>query len=770
MTLRWVGSTAIFKRQTNVYNNSYITDLFLVSITDRWQLRKDKPSSCIKLIRALFGLCVHCTTDIAPFDMTIQSQMVWDQHLVTRNDTFYLSVVGINGYSMHTRWIHKAFYFLRGALLRSIPKRILGIDFENIEKKSGFDGMLFASEQSRPRLYSHATTIACQAMANNMDIIDHIDQVDDDCVNVDVGVDVDVDAVLQSPSLACSANRQKDDRHPHIELTGCENVPCSSNLHRGCWYVLHRDMDHVGVNSDDGVWPAIFDAITKFDALSHISKHDTNVHGNSNGNGNTANRRPNNSFSLPINSCVNSRPDMQLPIWPGKPDTEVHLSMSYKMIYSASIFLFAWNFVLYIYATEFDAILGLNILITCMTIGVSIPLTAFFLFQQKYSMLVTSRSASWMWTSDDVETCGAFFRIVLCVFLLIDGTIIAAASSNNNHSSQMAYQAAAILLSLSYPVETLLPMWANVRMFDYFVPITKVLYGMLLIVSMRSTLTLHHTVAAVAAAEYDVENTKDARDVVMLFPIPLSSMLLVDGIILLVQAVWTLVTAQPIDNNNHNITNFDNKIQREKDQRIDMTSSISSTLYKNEINVNNNSHNHSSHTHSNHSSHSNHSTHSNHSHHSNHSNRSHPRISSFITKISASRFQLFWLVHWLVFLISCGICVTQISYHLPGIRDIMSIELSLPIISTNIDRVCPSAHLTNQQWQGQGQEQGQLEAMMNSTMNHTCKAAFVSESQTLVCLSSILAMVCIFWMFLQKFRSMSEVYQITTLQRFETWF
>ena len=110
-----------------------------------WPLRR----SLRTLGLAMLGICVHTTTDNSAYDMTVQSQMAWADHLPTLSQTYFMSVVGTS-YRSAPAFVSLAYSFLWWTL-RSVPKSVAEIDTSQWLCR-GYDGLLSTSTQEYPKL------------------------------------------------------------------------------------------------------------------------------------------------------------------------------------------------------------------------------------------------------------------------------------------------------------------------------------------------------------------------------------------------------------------------------------------------------------------------------------------------------------------------------------------------------------------------------------------------------------------------------------------
>ena len=112
------------------------------------------------LLLALCGVSVHSNTDNAAYDMTIQSQLAWQQHLApTLAGVYYTSTVGTSymGAPEDQRSFLAALaywaYILPRYFLRSTPRSVCGVDTTRW-LEDGFDGLLSAHTQGYPCLHA----------------------------------------------------------------------------------------------------------------------------------------------------------------------------------------------------------------------------------------------------------------------------------------------------------------------------------------------------------------------------------------------------------------------------------------------------------------------------------------------------------------------------------------------------------------------------------------------------------------------------------------
>jgi hypothetical protein len=73
---------------------SYFEVKYLKLNIEHWNLGYKNKGSLLRLLKALFGFCMHSTTDNIAYDASVQSQLAWNAVHVAYNSTYYLSMVG----------------------------------------------------------------------------------------------------------------------------------------------------------------------------------------------------------------------------------------------------------------------------------------------------------------------------------------------------------------------------------------------------------------------------------------------------------------------------------------------------------------------------------------------------------------------------------------------------------------------------------------------------------------------------------------------------
>lgn len=141
----------------------------------------------------MLGVCIHTTTDNSAYDMTLQSQLAWSDHLPTRPDTYYLSVVGTSYKKSPIAYVYTILLYM----LRALPKSVCGIDTSDWLQR-GYDGLLTAYTQEYPKLgtLSHASEIVSnrEDLCNSGNILPGIwyvvhDEIDHLSTNVEINND-----------------------------------------------------------------------------------------------------------------------------------------------------------------------------------------------------------------------------------------------------------------------------------------------------------------------------------------------------------------------------------------------------------------------------------------------------------------------------------------------------------------------------------------------------------------------------------------------------
>ena len=73
---------------------SYFEVNYLKLNIEHWKLGYANNGSLLRLLKALFGFCLHSTTDNIAYDASVQSQLAWNAVHVAYTSTYYMSVVG----------------------------------------------------------------------------------------------------------------------------------------------------------------------------------------------------------------------------------------------------------------------------------------------------------------------------------------------------------------------------------------------------------------------------------------------------------------------------------------------------------------------------------------------------------------------------------------------------------------------------------------------------------------------------------------------------
>jgi hypothetical protein len=255
-----------------------------------WNLRHNHQSSLFHLIRVFMGICIHTATDNSAYDMTVHSQLVWNRHLRASAEVYYLSIVGTNCYSPTSSSLHRFFYLMRTLMIRVIPSSVqcgtgqipLLIKASDLID-SKFDGMLYSLEQGYPSLARYHTSSDSSCIADTFEVV--------------------------------------------------EALPDNKNvITPGKWYVLYKNMDHVGVNRDASVWATAIEAILIFDSLLRIKRASNKL--------------------VARNGCAHfctsgdiKEAHMQIPIWTGKLHSDLHSTAQYKsvVVVVLSLILYSWG-------------------------------------------------------------------------------------------------------------------------------------------------------------------------------------------------------------------------------------------------------------------------------------------------------------------------------------------------------------------------------------------------------------------------------------------
>ena len=98
---------------------------------EHWKLGYGYNGSLLRLLKALFGVCVHSTTDNIAYDASVQSQLAWNVVYKAYKSTYYLSLVGKLDEKSSTSGIAAVFRSLVAVLLRDNGlkcDKISGID------------------------------------------------------------------------------------------------------------------------------------------------------------------------------------------------------------------------------------------------------------------------------------------------------------------------------------------------------------------------------------------------------------------------------------------------------------------------------------------------------------------------------------------------------------------------------------------------------------------------------------------------------------------
>eukprot|EP01036_Dinobryon_divergens_P022297 gene22297-30540_t len=113
--------------------------------------------SLLRLLKALFGFCLHSTTDNIAYDASVQSQLAWNAVHVAYKSTYYLSMVGNMDENSSTGGMLAVVRSLVAFLMRDNGlkhDKISGIDVSNWATTGG-DGLLSVHTQEFPRLMSY---------------------------------------------------------------------------------------------------------------------------------------------------------------------------------------------------------------------------------------------------------------------------------------------------------------------------------------------------------------------------------------------------------------------------------------------------------------------------------------------------------------------------------------------------------------------------------------------------------------------------------------
>jgi hypothetical protein len=98
---------------------------------EHWKLGYGYNGSLLRLLKALFGVCVHSTTDNIAYDASVQSQLAWNVVHKAYKSTYYLSLVGKLDEKSSTSGVAAVFRSLVAVLLRDNGlkcDKISGID------------------------------------------------------------------------------------------------------------------------------------------------------------------------------------------------------------------------------------------------------------------------------------------------------------------------------------------------------------------------------------------------------------------------------------------------------------------------------------------------------------------------------------------------------------------------------------------------------------------------------------------------------------------
>lgn len=189
--------------------------------TEHWKLTWREPSALYKLVLSMLGFCLHSGTDNVAYDVTVRSQLAWAKELRTLPSTFYISVAG--RLPQHKQsWLRS----IKNWIVRSAcPRWLYGIDTSRW-LESGSDGLLSVYTQEYPRLGTMlpqcsacATTIVAKNAKRRKNL-----------------------SGRRPPPMACNYGWPT---HESIRLDETALTQGGTELRRGVWYTVHREMSHL---------------------------------------------------------------------------------------------------------------------------------------------------------------------------------------------------------------------------------------------------------------------------------------------------------------------------------------------------------------------------------------------------------------------------------------------------------------------------------------------------------------------------------------------